>query len=187
MSPNSRNRWNSWEGVRWRTLSWPLAALFSALLVPLPAGALSSDKDQPITIEADSVDYDEKTGKSIYRGDVVVQQGTIEIKADEVTVYRKEGETDRVIATGAPVRFKQRPDDSELYVKGRAQRVEYDANSDTVYLIDKARITQGNDSFDSDRIQYDRVNAVMKAGASAQGKQRVRITIDSDSNKKSGQ
>ena len=43
--------------------------------------------------------------------------------------------------------------------------------------LDEAELRQGRDSFRSDRIVYDRVRSVVKAGAAAQGKQRVRISI----------
>ena len=38
-------------------------------------------------------------------------------------------------------------------------------------------VFQGTDTFRSDRIVYDRLNARVKAGTSAQGKERVRIHI----------
>ena len=56
-----------------------------------------------------------------------------------------------------------------------------DANSDEVELIGKAVLTQGKDSFSSDRILYDRHKAVVKAGAAVKGGGkggRVRITIN---------
>ncbi|OQX44175.1 MAG: lipopolysaccharide transport periplasmic protein LptA, partial [Candidatus Sedimenticola endophacoides] len=52
-------------------------------------------------------------------------------------------------------------------------------DSEILYLIGDAVLSQGKDSFKSDRITYDRVKAVVKAGASAKGKQRVRATISS--------
>jgi lipopolysaccharide export system protein LptA len=62
-------------------------------------------------------------------------------------------------------------------VKGRALRAEYEMDSDTVTMIGEAILIQGEDTFRSDRIIYDRAKAVVKAGASAQGKKRVKISI----------
>ena len=56
--------------------------------------------------------------------------------------------------------------------------MEYDVDGDELMLIDEAELRQGRDSFRSDRIVYDRVRAVVKAGAAAKGKQRVRISIE---------
>jgi lipopolysaccharide export system protein LptA len=45
-------------------------------------------------------------------------------------------------------------------------------------MIGDAVLIQGKDSMRSDRIVYDRVKSVVKAGAAAKGKQRVRISIE---------
>jgi lipopolysaccharide export system protein LptA len=155
-------------------------ALCLLLWLPLaPAYALSTDKDQPIHVEADSVEIDDRTGVSIYQGDVDVKQGSIHLTADKVTVYQKERRTERVKAVGRPVRFQQRTDKGQT-VKGRAREVEYHVTGDELVLTGEARLSQGDDNFSSDRIIYDRKNARVKAGASAEGKERVRITISPD-------
>lgn len=156
-----------------------LAALLPAiLLLPLgPVQALESDKDQPISIEADSVDLDDRKGQSVYKGNVELSQGSIRIKADSITVSQRQGKSDHILATGRPVSFQQQSDGNKGMITGKARRVEYDANSDILYLIDAASLTQGKDSFKSDRITYDRAKAKVMAGASAEGKKRVKVTI----------
>ena len=146
-------------------------------LAPAPALGLSTDQDQPILVEADSVDIDEGSGVSVYQGKVDVKQGSIHITADKVTVYQKEKRTDRVLAVGAPVRFQQKTDKGQT-VKGRAREVEYHVTGDELVLSGEAHLSQGEDNFSSDRIIYDRKNARVKAGASAKGSERVRITIN---------
>jgi len=140
--------------------------------------ALSDDRAQPIELEADSVDIDESAGMSVYQGDVLLRQGSIEIQADKITVHHKGGKPTLVVAEGRPVRFKQRPDDGKEDIIGQANRMEYRVDSEELIFSGKARITQGKDSFTSDRIVYDRVKSVVKAGAAAKGKERVRITIE---------
>ena len=46
-------------------------------------------------------------------------------------------------------------------------------------MIGDSVLFQGKDSFKSDRITYDRTKSLVRAGASAKGKQRVRISIES--------
>lgn len=154
-----------------------VALLLLVGMTPTASFALSNDQEQPILVEADSVDIDEGKGVSVYQGQVDVKQGSIHITADKVTVYRKEKRTDRVLAVGAPVRFEQKTDKGQL-VKGNALKVEYQVSSDELTLTGEALLTQGEDRFSSDRIVYDRKNAKVKAGASAEGTQRVRITIN---------
>jgi lipopolysaccharide export system protein LptA len=154
-----------------------LLALLLTLCTPL-AHALSSDKDQPIDIVADSVAIDEAKGTSTYTGNVEINQGSIRLLADKVVVEHRPGQPRKVDATGAPAKFRQLPDNSKQYVTGTARRVEYRLDSEELLLSGDAHLTQGKDSFHSDRIVYDRVKAVVKAGAAAQGKDRVRVTIE---------
>jgi lipopolysaccharide export system protein LptA len=151
-----------------------LLALLLTALTPL-AGALESDRDQPIELAADSVDIDEGRGLSIYRGDVDLRQGSIRLRADVVTVHQAGRKTSRIVAEGRPVKFQQQS--AKGPVRGEARQVEYEVASENLLLIGDAVLRQGKDSMRSDRIVYDRVRAVVKAGAAAEGKQRVRISI----------
>jgi len=154
------------------------AMLLSSLsMVPWPSAALESDKDQPILLEADGADINDRTGISVYTGNVVVTQGSIKINADKITVTQQDQKSDHILAEGKPVRFQQEPDNKKELIKGRALRTEYYMDSEMVYLIGDAILTQGKDTFKSDRITYDRVKAQVKAGSSAKGKQRVSISI----------
>jgi len=137
--------------------------------------ALESDSQQPIELAADSVDIDEGKGLSIYKGDVDLRQGTIRLRSDIVTVYQIGLDPQKVVAEGRPAKFEQRLEKG--LVKGEARRMEYEVNSDNIILIGDAIVIQGKDSVRSDRIVYDRINSVVKAGAAAKGKQRVKISI----------
>jgi lipopolysaccharide export system protein LptA len=161
--------------LRWARALLAAAALTWAGTVP----ALSSDQDQPIQIEADGVEIDDGRGVSVYTGNVEIQQGSMRLWADQVTLHHsKSHEAQRLIAVGRPARYRQLLDGDHGEVKARALRMEYDAGSEEIVLKEQAELTQGKDRFSSDRIVYDRNKALVKAGASAQGKQRVRITFD---------
>ena len=136
--------------------------------------ALSDDRQQAIELEADSVDINESAGMSIYQGDVLLRQGSITIQADRITVHHKGSRPTLVVAEGRPVSFKQRPDDGKPDIIAQANRMEYRVGSEELVFSGKARVSQGKDSFSSDRIVYDRVKSVVKAGAAAKGKERVR-------------
>jgi lipopolysaccharide export system protein LptA len=147
--------------------------------------ALPGDQKQPIQIEADGVEIDDGRQVSIYTGDVEVRQGSMHMWAAKITVHHKQSrQPHRIVAEGRPVRFRQVVKKGEKEVKARANRMEYDANREEILLLGKAVLTQGKDSFSSDRILYDRNKGVVKAGASVSKKvgpekrERVRITID---------
>ena len=149
----------------------PANLVLALLLIGMSplAGALESDRDQP------SVDIDEGKGLSIYRGDVDLRQGTIRLRADVVTVHQAGRKASRIVAQGRPVTFQQQSQKGP--VKGEARKIEYEVASENLVLIGDAVLIQGKDSMRSDRIVYDRERAVVKAGAAAKGKQRVRISI----------
>lgn len=153
--------------------------------LPFTAQALEEDVNKPIEVEADSVEIDEGSGKSIYKGNVILTQGSIRLAADRITVIQHEKKSDQIIAVGSPAVLTQKSANGKKPVKGRSTRMEYSVNSDILFLIGDATLTQDQDTFKSDRIAYDRKRSLIKGGTSAEGKQRVRVTIKSNSGKDS--
>jgi lipopolysaccharide export system protein LptA len=152
------------------------AAMLALSLVAMSSHALESDRRQPIELAADSVDIDEGKGLSIYRGDVDLRQGSMRVLADVITVHQQGRKPTKVVAEGRPVRFRQQSERGP--VEGEARRVEYSIDSENLVLSGDALLVQGNDRMRSDRIVYDRERSVVKAGAAAQGRQRVQISIE---------
>jgi lipopolysaccharide export system protein LptA len=155
-------------------------SLWFGLLLTLataPVVALESDKEQPIAVEADSVEIDEGKQVSTYLGSVVIVQGSMRLEADRVLVHYWKSKPQRVEAFGKPVHFQQLPEPGKALVKGEGDKLDYFVTSEEVVLSDHAVLRQDKDSFASDRIVYDRVKGKLKAGAAAKGKERVRIQI----------
>lgn len=147
-----------------------LLALSLLLLCGSEVLALSTDKDQPIQVEADGMEVDEGKGITTYSGNVVVIQGSIRLTADKVYIFQSEGNTDRLEAVGKPAYFQQRPDGKDEDVKGNSLRMEYDTNSELLDMIGDAVLFPGDGhKLTSQHITYDRVKAVMKAGAAVAG------------------
>ena len=139
------------------------------------AAALESDNTKPIELSADYADIDEGKGLSIYKGDVDLRQGSMHLRADVVTVHHTGRKPSKMVAEGNPVKFDQQSNDSPVH--GQAKRAEYEVGTENIILIGDAVVVQDKDTMRSDRIVYDRVRSVVKAGAAAQGKQRVHISI----------
>ncbi|MCU7828374.1 MAG: lipopolysaccharide transport periplasmic protein LptA [Candidatus Thiodiazotropha sp. (ex Myrtea sp. 'scaly one' KF741663)] len=158
-----------------KSLLYPI--LLIGLLFPLTLQALSGDRDQPMHLEADSVSIDEGTGISLYQGNVVITQGSLKLWADRLWIHRRDGKTDKLISEGQPTRFQQTTDEQEE-VRGRALRAEFYVDRDELLLFDDALLEQGPDQFRSDRIIYNRTSSQVKAGTSADGKQRVQVIIE---------
>jgi lipopolysaccharide export system protein LptA len=152
--------------------------LLCSVLAP-PVVALDSDREQPMFVEADAAEFDEKQSISLYLGNVEVQQGSMRILADEVLVHHKPNrEPLKIIAIGKPVRYRQMLDNDPEEVRASALRMEYETDREEIILIDDAELIQGEDRFASDRIVYNRTEDRLTAGTSARGRERVKIRIE---------
>jgi lipopolysaccharide export system protein LptA len=145
-------------------------------LIPAAGWALSSDRDQPMSIEADRVELNDSEGISVYRGNVKVVQGTLELTGDTMTVYNKGDKVQKVVMEGNPATYKQRPDNKDKDVRAKALRMEYFTNPEYIVLQKKAEVEQEGDRLRSERIEYDVARDKVNAGTN-QPNERVRITI----------
>jgi len=154
-----------------------LAFAFTLTLLSSPLLALNSDKTQPLEIEADSFHLDDAKEVTVYSGNVIVTQGSIKILADKITIHGTRGTTNRVIAVGNPVKFKQQPNSEQALIRGEAKRLEYRVTTDTVVLTDNATLWQDGNTFSSNRIIYDSKRSIAKAGNKGSSSERVKITL----------
>ena len=145
------------------------------------AFALSTDKQQDIEIEADTAEMDDIKGITIYRGDVVVTQGSIRMTGHTMTVHFNDNDDmELVIMQGKPATYRQLPDDSKVYDEAEALQMEYYALKDYVILIDEALVIQEGLRFSGGRIEYDTVLSRVKA----KGSTRTAKTKDGTTKKK---
>lgn len=146
--------------------------IWACLLAQLPARALSTDQDQPIEVEADQAELDDLNNVSVYRGNVVVTQGSIRMTGDVMTVHSdRENELDRLIVEGNPATYRQLPDDSQIYDQARAMRMEYHDDRSLIILIRDAWVKQDAATLVGERIEYNtkssRVQAWSRPGDAA--------------------
>lgn len=154
-----------------------LLAVLIAAGIWRPAGALQDDAKQPMLIEANDVELRQSDNTSVYVGNVQVDQGSMRLLADHVTVYHRENRQPRfIIALGAPAKYKQLLDDNDGEVQAFAKRMEYDADKDELTLIGDGLLIRGGDRLTGERIVYDRAHDKFRAG----GPGRVKITITPD-------
>lgn len=156
------------------------AGLLALVLLAAPATgwSLASDREQPIHIEADSVQIDDIRGVSVYRGHVVFTQGTMRLEADTVELYHDEHrKLSRLEARGAPARFAQRLDGDDEDMRAQALRMEYFAVPERLVLEQEAWIWRQDVEFTGDFISYDAEQDVVSARKDAGADGRVHIVI----------
>lgn len=144
------------------------------------ASVLAADttaEKPPITIEANTAKLDDKLGVSVYTGNVIIVQGNMTLKADQVTVHSSKEHIDKMIAVGEPVRFHQSSQTQDPDIDGEALTVEYYAEPERLILIEKALLIQGANKLSGNRIEYDKTANVVKGAVAPDGSERVRVTI----------
>lgn len=155
--------------------------MLAAALAAAPACALESDSRQPIEIEADRGELDQKNQTTTFSGNVIVKQGSIHVRAENVRVSKDAAGKQFLKAVGKPVRFSQTLDGGKGTVNGEAAQVEYSSASHIVKLSGNAKVTRGGDKAEGVVITYNTRTEVYsvngsKPSAGGQGK-RVSIII----------
>lgn len=152
--------------------------LLCALLV-LPAGAaraLPTDKDQPISVEADKLEIRDAEKISIYEGNVHLVQGSLEITSERMVIHFNDAdELELMEMTGAPARFRQLDDQREEMI-GEARQINYLESESMLELIEEASFSRAGDSIESNRIRINTENNSIQAG-DAQTDERVKMLI----------
>ena len=142
----------------------------------LQANALSSDRQQPIQVEADSLEVREMERISIYSGNVHLRQGSLEINSEQLTLFFDDNkEISMMKMTGAPATFRQL-DDLQQEIRGSAEQIDYKHSESSLILLGNARVTHVGDTIESNKIQVDTITGNMKAG-STNSDDRVRMQI----------
>ena len=137
------------------TTSFTMAAL---VLFALPAAAEKTDREKPIRYSANSLDGNQTEGSVILNGKVEVQQGTILLRADRVILKQQADGSYNATATGKPVTFRQKMDDSDEYVDAQALRIEYLGSKDLVELYEQGWIKRGKDEVRGSFLTYNSSN-----------------------------
>lgn len=139
--------------------------------------ALKDDIEKPVHINADSVFFNQGKGLGVYEGNVSVVQGSLDVRAKKIEINAPDGLVTKIVATGDPVKFQQKMDDGKL-TKGEAKRVVYQVVNKRIVLDGNAVITQSNDRFASNHIEYSISDGELKAGnKTATGKSRVKAVL----------
>ena len=136
-----------------------LPALASLLLLALavPAHAEKADREKPMNLEADRMSMDDVKKVQIFDGNVVLTQGTMQIRTNKLVVTQDADGFQRGVATSGPgglARFKQKLDGKDEYIEGEAERIEHDARSEVTQFFVRAWVKNGQDEVKGHYISY---------------------------------
>ena len=140
------------------------------MLLAGPAGALPEDAAQPIQINADSAELDENRNLAVYHGNVRMEQGTMRVTADTMTIELKDQLVVRISAEGDRAHYQQRLTADESMVFADAKTITYYTQEERVQLKGRAYLTQNLNEFSGDEINYNIRDGKVDAQGNGDGK-----------------
>jgi lipopolysaccharide export system protein LptA len=119
-----------------------LAGVLCGLVCAGPVAAERADRNKPMTIDADKpmrLDYERQV--YVIAGNVLISQGTLQLRAERVEL--REGKDGRRNATAIgdaqrPASYRQRLDVPQEWAEATAERIEYDARTETLRMTGQA-------------------------------------------------
>ena len=154
------------------------AALITASLTGAVAiSADQSDFAKEISIVSESQFLDGKNKISIFKDNVYITQGSMEIRADELEVIATEGDGREIfIARGNPAVYAQNMDDGSR-VSAQANTITYEVMSRAITLDGNAQLVRDTSLVEGDLIQFDMEKEQLVAQSNNSGQDRRVTTI----------
>jgi len=118
------------------------------------ARAVNADREKPIHLESDRVVVDDATQTSVFEGNVELTQGTLQIRADKIVLTENKRGYKHCTATGNLASFRQKHEETDEYMEGYGERIEYDTLSETVDFHVRARVKRAQDDVQGNHIAY---------------------------------
>lgn len=115
----------------------------------------NSDSDQPVIINSDYAEFDDKNGLATYTSNVVTDQGSRHLTADTLVIQRgADNEISLITATGAPAEFKAQPDLNKAMTYGKAKTIKYYPDEDKALFIENAELIQNDNIIKGQLLTY---------------------------------
>ena len=144
--------------------------------------ALSTDRNQPVSLEADRATFNEKTGITTYTGNVVIQQGTLKINANSIVAnLNQNNQIKTVTAQGSPAKFQQQMDGKSGLARGEGNKIIYNAETGILSLSGGAFLSQNGATFRGENLTYSMNKGDIEATGGSKG--RIQIVIPPASQK----
>lgn len=163
-----------------------------ALAVAMLAGSLAAfaetaDRDKPTQIEANRMSADDVRRMNIFEGNVVLTRGTISVRAERIVVRQDAEGYQFAVATGTPVRLRQRqdpkpPETEGVWMDGEALRIQIDDRDGKIEMFEQARVKRGGDEVAGNYIFVDQRSDFFtvrsdKSPGKVEGEGRVRAIL----------
>ena len=122
-----------------------------------PAHAEKADREKPINLEADRMSMDDINKVQVYEGNVILTQGTLQIRTAKLVVTQDADGFQKGVATSVEnglARFRQKREGKDEWIDGEAERIEHDAREDTTQFFIRGWVRSGQDEVRGPYISY---------------------------------
>ena len=146
---------NAADGDRLRAARKRAVACCMVAALAAPAAAERADRDKPVNLEADTVTIDDSQQTAVFQGNVVLTQGTLQIRGDRMQVRQDQDGFRHGTTWGKPAYFRQKREGVDEYIEGWAERIEYDGRAESMQMFNSAQLKRGQDEVRGNYISYD--------------------------------
>ena len=154
--------------------------LVGALCVSHSVFALPEDRDKPVQVNANQMEWQQQQQQGIYRGEVVATQGELRLESDRLTLFRGEdGQLSRALAEADQglAYMRDLPELGQPQVEAWAERIDYHPADELLILTGQAHLRQGEDSFRGHRLVYHLTTQDLEAEQDAGGESRIEVIL----------
>lgn len=131
---------------------------FLLLFSSPPAFAERADREKPINLEADRISMDDVKKVQIFEGNVVMTQGTLQIRTNKLVVTQDADGFQKGSAVGGAnglARFRQKREGKDEYIEGEGERIEHDARNERTEFFVRAWVKSGLDEVKGAYVSHD--------------------------------
>jgi len=161
-------------------LIYRYSIILTGLFFSVNTLAKTADENAPLHIEADQLEIHDKDNFSIYKGNVIINKGSLKITGDKIIIKNKDTKLSSVHINGSPATFYQLNDLDEA-ITAESKAMDYQARTGMLELKDNAKLIKNKNHFTSEHIIYNTLKDIVTAGKQSsdatQKPPRVKITI----------
>jgi lipopolysaccharide export system protein LptA len=149
-----------------------IAALVAAAFAA-GAGARTSDRNQPMDIDAASSTCSLGANDSCTLTDATITQGSLRVVAARAIIEQSGGEPSRALMSGG-VTLRQTLDDGNQ-INATANNVDYNLRTEVVVFTGNVEIRQMRGSLNGQRVVYNMRTNQVESGGAGNGRVKMRI------------
>lgn len=116
------------------------ACMALAVALPIPASAERADRQKPLNVESDKMQYDDIKQINIFTGNVRLTKGTLVITGERIVVRQDPEGFQHGTAYGSPATFRQKREGVDQFVEGCGLQLEYNGKTEVVHFRNQAQL-----------------------------------------------